>query len=243
MYCLPYSTYVTYFPGGRRRKRREWRKIKRSRQQKQQATTTTSTSTSRYLLPFLRITVSVAWYIYLTVCEMYMQCRSKKIIISRSINYYTIPSTYMYLHQHAHLTLPHLTFSFSPYPYLPNKHLPIPDPLFSLSLTISGLSPPTYLPTYPPTLPYPSIPGIQCPAFLFLCLPCIIYIHTYIHTYFPFYQPSLPLGRYPPTLPNYFSYLPAQPSSVPTCLPVLSRMLYVVCVGNDDDEKEYFVGR
>lgn len=83
---LPTVTYVlstllylpTYFPEGRGRKRGEWRKIKRSRQQKQQATTTTSTSTSRYLLPFLRITVSVAWYIYLTVCEMYMQCRSKK---------------------------------------------------------------------------------------------------------------------------------------------------------------------
>lgn len=86
----------------------------------------TTLSTSRYLLPFLRITVSVAWYIYLTVCEMYMQCRSKKKIISRSINYYTIPSTYMYLHQHAHLTLhsvSHLihTFPTNTFPY-PTSH-------------------------------------------------------------------------------------------------------------------------
>lgn len=185
---------------------------------------TTSTSTSRYLLPFSRITVSVAWYIYLTVLKCICNVGLKKII-SRSIKllYHTL-----HLHVPSPTRSPHLTspyIQFSPYPYLPQQHLPIPDHLFSLSLTISGLS--------PPTLPYPGILGIQYPAFPFP-LPALLYIHTYIHTYFPFYQPSLPLGRYPPTLPIYFSCLPAQPSSVPTCLPVLSCML---CVGNDDDEK------
>lgn len=128
MYYLPYSTLPTYFPGGRGRKRREWRKIKRSRQQKQQNNKQQTTSTSRYLLPFLRITVSVAWYIYLTVLKCICNVGLKKII-SRSIKLYTIPSTYMYLHQHAHLTLPHLTFSFSPYPYLPNNTFPYPHSL------------------------------------------------------------------------------------------------------------------
>lgn len=184
--------------------------------------TTTTTSTSRYLLPFSRITVSVAWYIYLTVLKCICNVGLKKII-SRSINYYTIPSTYMYLHQHAHLTLPHLTFSshlIHTFPTTPShtRH----SHTHTLSVTISGLPPPTHLPYR--TQVYLAFNVL---LFLFLCLPCFIK-YTYIHT-FLFYQPSLPLGRYPPTLPIYFSYLPAQPSSVPTCLPVLSRMLYVVC--------------
>lgn len=180
---------------------------------------TTSTSTSRYLLPFLRITVSVAWYIYLTVLKCICNVGLKKN--HQSINkllYHTL-----HLHVPSPTRSPHLTsptFSFSPYPYLPNNTFPYP---LSLSLTISGLSPPTYLPTH---LPYRTqvYLAFNVLLFLFLCLPCIIK-YTYIHTFLSTSPAYLPLG----TLPIYFSYLPAQPSSVPTCLPVLSRMLYIVC--------------
>lgn len=165
MYYLPYSTYSTYFPGGRGRKR--------GRVEKDQTITTTKTTKQQTTnninkqVPFTFFTHNgIRCMVHIPHSfEMYMQCRSKKKIISRSINYYTIPSTYMYLHQHAHLTLPHLTFSFHlihTTPTTPSHTLS----LSSLSLTISGLS--------PPTLPYPGILGIQCPAFPFP-LPALLY--------------------------------------------------------------------
>lgn len=180
MYYLPYSTYLLPRREGEEEGRVEKdQTITTTKTTKQQ--TTTTTSTSRYLLPFLRITVSVAWYIYLTVLKCICNVGLKKII-SRSIKllYHTL-----HLHVPSPTRSPYLTspyIQFSPYPYLPNNTLPIPDThTHTLSLTISGLSPPTY----PPTLPYPSILGIQCPVlhFLFLCLPCFTYIHTYIHTF------------------------------------------------------------
>lgn len=196
MYYLPYSTYLPTSQEGGGGRGGEWRKIKRSRQQKQQTTTTTSTSTSRYLLPFLRITVSVAWYIYLTVLKCICNVGLKKN--HQSINkllYHTwyppptctftntLTSPYLTLHSVLTLSIP------------PQQHLPIPDThTHTLSVTISGLSPPTYLPTHLHTLPYPSILGIHvlsCFSFSSACLA----LFTSIHTYFPFYQPSLPLGR------------------------------------------------
>lgn len=180
MYYSPYSAYLLPRREGEEEGRVEKdQTITTTKTTKQQ---TTSTSTSRYLLPFSRITVSVAWYIYLTVLKCICNVGLKKII-SRSINYYTIPSTYMYLHQHAHLTLPHLTFSshlIHTFPTTPSHTLTLTH---TLSVTISGLSPPTYLPTYPPTLPYPSILGIHvlsCFSFSSACLA----LHTYIHTLF-----------------------------------------------------------
>lgn len=113
--------------------------------------------------------------------EMYMQCRSKKN--HQSIN----KIIYHTLHLHVpsptrspHLTSPYIQFLTLSIPS--QQHLPIPSLTHSLALTISGLSPPTYLPTYPPILPYPGILGIQCPAFPFP-LPALHYLHTYIHTF------------------------------------------------------------
>lgn len=142
---------------------------------------TTSTSTSRYLLPFLRITVSVAWYIYLTVLKCICNVGLKKN--HQSINKIIIPYPPPTCTFTNTLTLPYLTLHSVLTLSIPSQqHLPIPDThTHSLSLTISGLSLP-YLPTYPPTLPYPSILGIQCPAFPFP-LPALHYLHTYIHTF------------------------------------------------------------
>lgn len=185
MYYLPYLTLPTYFPGGRGRKRGEWKKIKRSRQQKQQATTTTTTSTSRYLLPFSRITVSVAWYIYLTVLKCICNVGLKEN--HQSIN----KLLYHTLHLHVpsptrspYLTSPYIQFLTLSIP--PQQHLPIPDThTHTLSVTISGLSPPTYLPTHLHTLPYPGILGIHvlsCFSFSSACLALFTYIHTFLST-------------------------------------------------------------
>lgn len=232
MYYLPYSTY---FPEGKGEEEGEsGERIKRSRQQKQQTTTTTtSTSTSRYLLPFLRITVSVAWYIYLTVLKCICNVGLKKII-SRSIKllYHTL-----HLHVPSPTRSPYFTspyIQFSPYPYLPNNTFPYPT-ISSLSDYIWPLS------TYPPTLPYPSILGIQCPAFPFP-LPALHYlhIHTYILSFLPAQPTSRYVGRYLPYLPTFPTYQPSLAVCPPACLSC--PILYVVCVGNDDDEKEYFGG-
>lgn len=145
---------------------------------------TTSTSTSRYLLPFLRITVSVAWYIYLTVLKCICNVGLKKN--HQSINKIIIPyppptCTFTNTLTSPYLTL-HSVFTLS---IPPQQHLPIPDTLtHTLALTISGLSPPTYL----PTLPYPSILGIHvlsCFSFSSACLALFTYIHTYILSFLP----------------------------------------------------------
>lgn len=114
--------------------------------------------------------------------EMYMQCRSKKN--HQSIN----KIIYHTLHLHVpsptrspYLTLPYIQFlSLS----IPSQQTPshTRPSLLSLSLTISGLSPPTYLPTH---LPYRTqvYLAFNVLLFLFLCLPCFTYIHTYIHTF------------------------------------------------------------
>lgn len=164
MYYLPYSTYLLPRREGEEEGREEKdQTITTTKTTKQQ---TTSTSTSRYLLPFSRITVSVAWYIYLTVLKCICNVGLKKII-SRSIKllYHTL-----HLHVPSPTRSPHLTspyIQFSPYPYLPNNTFPYP---LSLSLTISGLSPPTHLPYR--TQVY--LAFMSCPAFPFP-LPALHY--------------------------------------------------------------------
>lgn len=126
---LPYSTYLL----PRREGEEDGESGERSNDHDNKTTkqqTTTTTLTSRYLLPFLRITVSVAWYIYLTVlrCICIMQCRSKKN--HQSINkllYHTL-----HLHVPSPTRSPYLTspyIQFSPYPYLPNNTFPYPHSL------------------------------------------------------------------------------------------------------------------
>lgn len=178
MYYLPYSTYLL----PRREEEEEGRvekdqTITTTKTTKQQ---TTSTSTSRYLLPFLRITVSVAWYIYLTVLKCICNVGLKKII-SRSIKllYHTL-----HLHVPSPTRSPHLTspyIQFSPYPYLPNNTFPYPT-ISSLSLTISGLSPPTYLPYR--TQVYLAFDVLSCFSFSSACLALFTYL-TYILSFLP----------------------------------------------------------
>lgn len=179
-----YFTLPTYFPGGRGRKRGEWRKIKRSRQQKQQNNKQHQhQQAGRYLLPFSRITVSVAWYIYLTVLKCICNVGLKKN--HQSINKIIVPYPPPTCTFTNTLTLPYLTLhSVFTLSIPPQQHLPIPDHLFSLSLTISGLSPPTYLPYR--TQVY--LAFMSCPAFPFP-LPALLYIHTYILS-FPPAQPT-----------------------------------------------------
>jgi len=172
--------------------------------------------------------------------EMYMQCRSKKII-SRSIKLYTIPSTYMYLHQHAHLTLPHLTFSFSPYPYLPNNTFPYPHSLtHSLWLYLASLHLPTYLPTH---LSYRTqvYLAFNVLLFLFLCLPCIIYIHTYILSFLPAQPTSRYVGTHLPYLSTFPTYQPSPAVCPPACLSYPVCCMCVVCWQWRRRRKEYFV--
>lgn len=180
------------------------------RVEKDQTITTTKTTkqhqhqqAGRYLLPFSRITVSVAWYIYLTVLKCICNVGLKKN--HQSINkllYHTL-----HLHVPSPTRSPYLTspyIQFSPYPYLPNNTFPYP--LFSLFLTISGLSPPTYLPYR--TQVY--LAFMSCPAFPFP-LPALLYIHTYILSFLPAQPTSRYVGTLP-TLPIYFSYLPTSPA-------------------------------
>lgn len=124
MYYSPYSIYLLPRREGEEEGRVEKdQTITTTKTTKQQ---TTSTSTSRYLLPFLRITVSVAWYIYLTVLKCICNVGLKKII-SRSINYIpyppptctftnTLTSPYLTLHSVSHLihTFPTTPFHTRP---------------------------------------------------------------------------------------------------------------------------------
>lgn len=145
---------------------------------------TTSTSTSRYLLPFLRITVSVAWYIYLTVLKCICNVGLKKN--HQSINKIIIPYPPPTCTFTNTLTSPYLTLHSVLTLSIPPQQTPshTRPSLLSLSLTISGLSPPTHLPTH---LPYRTqlYLAFNVLLFLFLCLPCFIYIHTYILSFLP----------------------------------------------------------
>lgn len=196
---------------------------------------TTSTSTSRYLLPFLRITVSVAWYIYLTVCEMYMQCRSKKKN-HQSINKIIIPYPPPTCTFTNTLTLPYLALHSVLTLSIPPQQTPshTRPSLLSFSVTISGLSPPTYLPTH---LPYRTqvYLAFNVLLFLFLCLPCIIYIHTYILSFLPAQPTSRYVGTHLPYLSTFPTYQPSLAVCPPACLSY--PVCCILCVGNDDDEK------